>query len=70
MRRRHERRQASRLPLAYVYDGRQCIGHVIARGKAGYEAFGVDDAGLGLFPSQRGAANAVVTHAGLRIRQP
>jgi len=26
-------------PLAYVYDGRRCLGHIIARGKAGFEAF-------------------------------
>jgi hypothetical protein len=24
-------------PLAYVYDGRQCLGHIIARGKTGFE---------------------------------
>jgi hypothetical protein len=25
--------------LAYVYDGQQCLGHVLARGKTGFEAF-------------------------------
>jgi hypothetical protein len=57
-------------PMAYVYDGREALGHVIARGKAGFEAFDADDKSVGLFPSQREAANAVVTNAGLRIRQP
>jgi hypothetical protein len=55
-------------PMAYVYDGREALGHVIARGKAGFEAYGADDASLGLFPSQREAANAVVINAGRRIR--
>jgi hypothetical protein len=57
-------------PMAYVYDGREALGHVIARGKLGFEAFGADDASLGVFPSQREAANAVITSAGLRVREP
>jgi hypothetical protein len=24
-------------PLAYVYDGREAVGHVLARGRAGFE---------------------------------
>jgi hypothetical protein len=56
--------------MAYVYDGREALGHVIARGKLGFEAFGADDASLGVFPSQREAANAVITSAGLRVREP
>jgi hypothetical protein len=55
-------------PMAYVYDGREALGHVIVRGKACFEAYGADDASLGLFPSQREAANAVVINAGRRIR--
>jgi hypothetical protein len=55
-------------PMTYVYDGREALGHVIARGKAGFEAFDADDKSVGLFPSQREAANAVVTNAGLRTR--
>jgi hypothetical protein len=55
-------------PMAYVYDGREALGQVIARGKAGFEAFDADDKSVGLFPSQREAANAVITNAGLRIR--
>jgi hypothetical protein len=56
-------------PLAYVYDGRRCLGFILARGKPGFEAFDADDKSVGLFPSQREAANAVVTNAGLRIRR-
>jgi hypothetical protein len=56
-------------PMAYVSMAAKPPGHVIARGRAGFEAFDAEDASLGLFPSQREAANAVVTHAGLRIRR-
>jgi hypothetical protein len=37
--------------LAYVYDRQQCLGHVLARGKTGFEAFDRDDRPLGLFPN-------------------
>jgi hypothetical protein len=47
-------------PTAYVYDGREALGHVIARGKLGFEAFGADDASLGVFPSQREAAKRLL----------
>jgi hypothetical protein len=50
-------------PMAYAYDGRQCLGHVIGKGKSGFEAFAADDASLGLFPSQREADNAVLEAA-------
>jgi hypothetical protein len=45
--------------LAYVTDGREAIGHIIARGKLGYEAFDRSEASLGLFKTQAAAANAV-----------
>jgi hypothetical protein len=45
--------------LAYVTDGREAIGHIIARGKLGYEAFDRSDVPLGLFKTQAAAANAV-----------
>ena len=47
-------------PLAYVYDGRHCLGHVLSRGPKGFEAFNTDDRSLGLFQSQAEAANALV----------
>ena len=50
--------------LAYVYDGRQCLGHVLARGKLGHEAFDRDDKSLGVFETQRQAANALLVEAG------
>ncbi len=45
--------------MVFVYDGRQCLGHVIARGVAGFEAFDAADKSLGLFGSQREAAAAL-----------
>jgi hypothetical protein len=45
--------------LSYVYDGRRCIGHVIGRGKPGFEAFSTEDKSLGFFPSAKEAANAL-----------
>jgi hypothetical protein len=51
-------------PLAYVYDGRQCLGHVLARGKGAFEGFDAHENSLGLFSSARQAANACVLAAG------
>ena len=45
--------------LAYVYDGRRSIGHLLARGRAGIEAFDVRDRSLGIYPDQRAAADAI-----------
>jgi hypothetical protein len=42
-----------------VYNGTRCVGHVIARGKRGYEAFDIDDRSVGLFPTHREAAGAL-----------
>jgi hypothetical protein len=39
-----------------VYDGTRCLGHVIARGKTGWEAFDSDDKSLGVYPTQKEAA--------------
>jgi hypothetical protein len=44
-------------PLSYVYDGRACLGFVISRGRAGFEAFDREERSLGLYPTA--AANAV-----------
>jgi hypothetical protein len=49
----------NRPPLAYVTDGREAVGHIIARGKLGYEAFDREEHSLGLFPTAVAAANAV-----------
>jgi hypothetical protein len=42
-----------------VYDGQRCLGHIIVRGKRGFEAFDADDNSLGVFPSDHEAADAV-----------
>jgi hypothetical protein len=46
-------------PLSYVYDGRACLGFVLSRGRAGFEAFDREERSLGLFPTAPTAANAV-----------
>ena len=43
-----------------AYDGRACLGHVRGRGKAGFEAFDADNRSLGIFPSRRDAAAAIM----------
>ena len=45
--------------IAYVHDGQRCIGHIIARGKLGYEVFDRDDRSLGIFKTQVEAARAL-----------
>lgn len=53
------------LPLSYVYDGKKCVGHVLApraratSGHAGYEGFNRNQQSLGLFRTAPEAANAV-----------
>jgi hypothetical protein len=44
---------------AAVYDGQRCIGHILHRGKRGWEAFNVDDESIGLFRDQAAAADAL-----------
>jgi hypothetical protein len=46
-------------PVISVYDGRECVGFIIARGRLGFEAFGADQHSLGIFPNQKGAAEAI-----------
>jgi hypothetical protein len=46
-------------PMAYVYDGRECVGFVFNRGKLGFEAIDRNERSLGLFQTQRKAATAV-----------
>ena len=49
--------------LVSVYAGRVCIGFVLDRGDAGFEAFNADEQSLGLFPTQREAAAAIMRGA-------
>jgi hypothetical protein len=44
--------------LAYVY--RECLGHVLARGKLGFEAFDRDDKSACIFDTRHQAANALL----------
>jgi hypothetical protein len=46
-----------------VFDGQQCLGHLLPRGKAGIEAFGADDRSLGIFPTQSAGADALSKEA-------
>jgi hypothetical protein len=45
--------------LAMLYNGQQCVGHLIRRGKCGVEAFDLDDRSLGVFASQFEAIEAL-----------
>jgi hypothetical protein len=45
--------------LLSVCDGQLCIGFVLNRGRYGFEAFDGDQQSLGIFPTQREAADAV-----------
>ena len=45
--------------LVSVTSGRDCIGHVVCRGKLGFEGFNAADESIGVFPTLKDAANAV-----------
>ncbi len=51
-----------------VYDEQICLGYLLSRGKQGIEAFDCDDRLLGIFATQRDAANALELIAGKRRR--
>jgi hypothetical protein len=42
-------------PVLSVYDGRQCVGFVLARGRRGYEAFTAGERSLGVFETKDAA---------------
>jgi hypothetical protein len=42
-----------------VFDGRQCLGHVLSCGHAGFEAFSSNDVSLGVFANQKDAIAAI-----------
>jgi hypothetical protein len=46
-------------PLTYVTDGREAIGFVLNRGRAGYEGFNRNQQSFGSFRTVPEAANAV-----------
>jgi hypothetical protein len=52
-------RQAKSSPVSFqvaVHAGRECLGHVLARGKTGFKAFDRDDRSVETFPTQSAAA--------------
>jgi hypothetical protein len=40
-------KNTSTAPMSYVYDGRACLGFVLSRGRAGFEAFDPEERSLG-----------------------
>jgi hypothetical protein len=50
-------------PITSVYAGQVCLGFILARGPAGFEGFTADERSLGLFPTQREAAAAIMRGA-------
>ena len=46
-----------------VFDGQVCCGHIVSRGPNGFEGFDVDDKSLGVFPTQKAAADALTAKA-------
>jgi hypothetical protein len=46
-------------PLVSVCEGRECVSFILARGKAGFEAFDCDERSLGVYPTQGEAVNAI-----------
>jgi hypothetical protein len=47
-------------PIIPVYSDKACIGFILARGPAGFEALTADERSLGLFPTQHEAAAAIM----------
>jgi hypothetical protein len=45
--------------MVCVFDDRQCLGHVLRRGRRGYEAFDAHDVSFGLYPTKAEAAGAL-----------
>jgi hypothetical protein len=47
-----------------VYDGRECVGFVLARGRRGFEAFTAAETSLGLFETRDAAVDECVKRNG------
>lgn len=50
-------------PIISVYAGQVCLGFILNRSTAGFEAFNADEKSLGLFTTQREAAAAIMRGA-------
>lgn len=63
---RQDQRDAIPDPIAMqaLYSGATCLGFLYARGRDGVEAYDADERSLGIFPTQKAAADAVVRAAG------
>jgi hypothetical protein len=46
-------------PMVSVFAGKVCIGFVLDRGKAGFEAFHISECTVDMFATQRRAADAI-----------
>jgi len=46
-------------PLLSVYDGTRCVGHLLNRGRCGWESFDAGDVSCGLFPTMQEARDAL-----------
>ena len=53
-------KNTSTAPMSYIYDGRACLGFVLSRGRAGFEAFDSEERSLGVYGTQREAAAAIM----------
>jgi hypothetical protein len=49
-----------------VTDGREAVGFILGRGKAGFEAFTRDEVSLGYFKTAAEAANAIFNASNAR----
>ena len=47
-------------PITSLYAGQVCLGFILNRGTAGFEAFSADEKSLGLFVTPREAAAAIM----------
>jgi hypothetical protein len=47
-----------------IYDGRSCVGFVLARGARGFEAFDAAEKSLGIFASKDEAINKLTSNGG------
>ena len=51
-------------PLLSIYDGRQLVGWVLARGRRGYEAFTAGERSLGMFETRDAAIGKCIKQTG------
>jgi hypothetical protein len=49
--------------IPIIVNGSACVGHVLDRGRTGFEALTADDISLGVFPTAADAVVALIDHA-------